>query len=242
MSAVVERTVAQAIEDAAVSTKTGYRFIDEATDAEPFFTHGGIERASARYGGALQALGLARGDRVALILPDNADFVFAFLGAIRAGIVPVPIYPPTGIGKLAGYLDNTLHIVDRSGAKLLLTSADIKKVLGTIQARAPGLEKVVAVEGVRRMREELRPAKVGLDDTCFLQFTSGSTSRPKGVVLTHRNLAANVRAIMQLGLGVRDSVDSGASWLPLYHDMGLIGFVIAPLYHVNTITFLPPLL
>jgi fatty-acyl-CoA synthase len=241
MSAVVERTVAQAIEDAAVSTKTGYRFIDELTDAEPFFTHGGIERASARYGGALQALGLARGDRVALILSDNADFVFAFLGAIRAGIVPVPIYPPTGIGKLAGYLDNTLHIVDRSGAKLLLTSGDIKKVLGTIQARAPGLEKVVAVEGVRRMREELRPAKVGLDDTCFLQFTSGSTSRPKGVVLTHRNLAANVRAIMQLGLGVRDSVDSGASWLPLYHDMGLIGFVIAPLYHVNTITFLPPL-
>jgi fatty-acyl-CoA synthase len=242
MSAVVERTVAQAIEDAAVSTKTGYRFIDEATDAEPFFTHGGIERASARYGGALQSLGLARGDRVALILPDNADFVFAFLGAIRAGIVPVPIYPPTGIGKLTGYLENTLHIVDKSGAKLLLTSGDIKKVLGTIQARAPELEKVIAVEGVRRMREELRPAKVGLDDTCFLQFTSGSTSRPKGVVLTHRNLAANVRAIMQLGLGLRDSVDSGASWLPLYHDMGLIGFVIAPLYHVNTITFLPPLL
>jgi acyl-CoA synthetase (AMP-forming)/AMP-acid ligase II len=242
MSRSVERTVAQAVEDAAASTKTGYRFVDEQTDAEPFFTHGGIERASARYGGALQALGLARGDRVALILPDNADFVFAFLGAIRAGIVPVPIYPPTGLGKLAGYLDNTLHIVDRSGAKLLLTSNDIKKVLGTVQARAPELEKVIPVESVRRMREELRPAKVGLDDTCFLQFTSGSTSRPKGVVLTHRNLAANVRAIMELGLGVRDSVDSGASWLPLYHDMGLIGFVIAPLYHVNTITFLPPLL
>ena len=80
------RTVVQAIEDAAASTKTGYRFIDESTDAEPFFTHGGIERASARYGGALQALGARKGDRVALILPDNADFVFAFLGALRAGL------------------------------------------------------------------------------------------------------------------------------------------------------------
>jgi acyl-CoA synthetase (AMP-forming)/AMP-acid ligase II len=236
------RTVVQAIEDAAVSTKTGYRFIDEASDAEPFFTHGGIERASARYGGALQALGGKKGDRVALILPDNADFVFAFLGAIRAGMIPVPIYPPTGLGKLAGYLENTLHIVAKSGAKILLTNGEIKRMLGTIQAEAPELQKVVAVEGVRSMREELKPAKVSLDDTCFLQFTSGSTSRPKGVVLTHANLAANVRAIMQLGLGVRDSVDSGASWLPLYHDMGLIGFVIAPLYHVNTITFLPPLL
>ena len=245
MSVSSARTVVQAIEDAAASTKTGYRFLDESPsggDAEPFFTHGGIERASARYGGALQALGAKKGDRVALILPDNADFVFAFLGAIRAGLVPVPIYPPTGLGKLAGYLDNTLHIVAKSGARLLLTNDEIKRMLGTIAAQAPELSKVVAVESVRRMREDLRPAKVTLDDVCFLQFTSGSTSRPKGVVLTHANLAANVRAIMQLGLGIRDSADSGASWLPLYHDMGLIGFVIAPLYHVNTVTFLPPLL
>ncbi|MFO0762123.1 MAG: fatty acyl-AMP ligase [Byssovorax sp.] len=242
MSGSSMRTVVQAIEDAAQSTKTGYRFLEEASEAEPFFTHGGIERASARYGGALQALGAKKGDRVALILPDNADFVFAFLGAIRAGVVPVPIYPPTGLGKLTGYLENTLHIVDRSGAKILLTNTEIKRMLGTIQAQAPALEKVIAVESVRAMREDLKPVKVALDDTCFLQFTSGSTSRPKGVILTHENLAANVRAIMQLGLGVRDSVDSGVSWLPLYHDMGLIGFVIAPLYHVNTITFLPPLL
>src|SRR5262245_19731491 len=236
------RTVAEAIEDAAQSTKTGFRFIDESSDAEPFFTHGGIERASARHGGALQALGAKKGDRVALILPDNADFVFAFLGAIRAGIIPVPIYPPAGLGKLAGYLDNTLHIVAKSGAKLLLTNSDIKRMLGSVVAGAPELQKVIAVEGVRSLKEELKPVKVSLDDTCFLQFTSGSTSRPKGVILTHHNLAANVWAFMGLGLGIRDSVDSGVSWLPLYHDMGLIGFVIAPLYHVNTVTFLPPLL
>lgn len=242
MSTYRARTLVEAIEEAAASTKTGYRFIEEGNQAEPFFTHGGIERASARYGGALQALGAKKGDRVALILPDNADFVFAFLGAIRAGIIPVPIYPPTGLGKLAGYLENTLHIVAKSGAKILLTNAEVKRMLGTIQAQAPELQKVVAVEGIRSSREDLRPAKVHLDDTAFLQFTSGSTSRPKGVILTHRNLAANVRAIMERGIGIRDGVDSGVSWLPLYHDMGLIGFVIAPLYHLNTITFLPPLL
>ena len=242
MSSTRARTLVEAIEDAAASTKTGYRFIEEGSQAEPFFTHGGVERASARYGGALQALGAGKGDRVALILPDNADFVFAFLGAIRAGIIPVPIYPPTGLGKLAGYLENTLHIVAKSGAKILLTNAEVKRMLGTIQAQAPELQKVVAVESIRSSREELQPVKVTLDDTAFLQFTSGSTSRPKGVVLTHRNLAANVRAIMELGIGIRDGVDSGVSWLPLYHDMGLIGFVIAPLYHLNTITFLPPLL
>ena len=210
------RTVVQAIEDAAKSTSTGYRFIEEGSDSEPFFTHAGIERASARFGGALQSLGLEKGDRVALILPDNTDFVFAFLGALRAGIVPVPIYPPVGLGKLAGYIDNTLHIVERSGAKVLVTTAEIRRMLGTVQATAPELKHIAEVESLRAMKEELRPAKIELDDVCFLQFTSGSTSRPKGVTLTHGNLAENVRAIMELGLGVRDSVDVGVSWLPMY--------------------------
>ncbi len=126
MSGAGPRTIVQAIEDAASSSKTGYRFVEETSDAEPFFTHGGVERASARFGGALQALGARKGDRVALILPDNADFVFAFLGAIRAGIIPVPIYPPSGLGKLAGYLENTLHIVAKSGANVIVTTSEIK--------------------------------------------------------------------------------------------------------------------
>ncbi len=235
------RTVVQAIEEAATSTQTGYRFVDEDSGAEPFFSHAGIERASARFGGALQSLGLVKGDRVALILPDNADFVFAFLGAIRAGIVPVPIYPPTGLGKLSGYLENTLHIVERSGAKVLITSGEIRRLLGTVQSRASDLTRVYDVDTLKAMREELKPVSIGLDDICFLQFTSGSTSKPKGVTLTHANLAANVHSIMDLGLRVQ-TFDTGVSWLPLYHDMGLIGFVIAPLYHVNSITFLPPLL
>lgn len=242
MSGASSRTVARAIEDAAAESKTGFRFLGESRQDERFFSYTDVERESSRFAGAMQALGLRKGDRIALILPDNADFVFAFLGAVRAGIVPVPIYPPTGLGKLAGYLENTLHIVAQSGSRILLTNKEIKLLLGTIQAKAPGLEQVVAVEDVRVSREKLRPVDVSLDDVCFLQFTSGSTARPKGVTLTHANLAANVRAIMQLGLSVTDAGDSGVSWLPLYHDMGLIGFVIAPIYHRNAITFLPPLL
>ncbi len=236
------RTVVQALEDAAESTRTGYRFIEESSSAEPFFTYSGIERATARFAGNLQALGLQKGDRLALILPDNQDFVFAFLGALRAGIIPVPIYPPAGLRKLGGYLDITLHIVAQSGAEVLLTSGLIKRLLGTIQAQAPALREVVAVESLRRARGTFKPEKVTLDDACFLQFTSGSTSKPKGAVVSHGNIAANVHAIMDLGLKVEAGVDSGVSWLPLYHDMGLIGFVLAPLYYRNTISFLPPLL
>lgn len=236
------RTVVQALEEAAASTRTGYRFIEEEQNAEPFFTYAGVERATARFAGAFQAMGLKKGDRLGLILPDNQDFVFAFLGALRAGVVPVPIYPPAGLRKLGGYLDNTLHIVDKSGCRILLTDSDIKKLLGTVKARAKALDKIVAVETIRRSQEPFSPVAITLDDTCFLQFTSGSTAAPKGVIVSHGNIAANVDAFMRLGLQVEAGVDSGVSWLPLYHDMGLIGFVLGPLFYRNTITYLPPLL
>ena len=235
------RTVGQALEDAAKRGQNGFRFMQEGERAEPFFSFGGVERASARFAGALQALGPGKGDRVALILPDNQDFVFAFLGAVRVGIVPVPIYPPAGLRKLDGYLANTLHIVAKSGARFVLTSSTIKRLLGTVQASAPALEAIVAVETLRAERHPMQPTAVELGDTCFLQFTSGSTSKPKGVVVSHANVAANVHCFMREGLGVADGEDSGVSWLPLYHDMGLIGFVLGPLYHSNTNTFIPPL-
>src|SRR3984957_15008272 len=240
------RTLAQCIEDAAKAEPTlGFRFIPEdgspASGSEASFSYTAIERASARYGGALQALGLRKGDRVALILPTDEDFVLAFFGAIRAGIVPVPIYPPLGLGQLQGYLDNTRHVAAKGGRRALVTSAKIKRLLGTVQASCPALEQVVAIEGIRESMEPLKAEKIGLDDVAFLQFTSGSTSRPKGVTLTHGNLAANIKCIMRDGLQMRAD-ESAVSWLPLYHDMGLIGFVLAPLYDHVPVVFLPALL
>jgi fatty-acyl-CoA synthase len=249
------RTIPQAIEDAAKAEPTrAFRFVPEAGvpgfagpvesssgASEEVFPFAAVERISARFGGAFQALGLRKGDRVALILPNNDDFVLTFLGAIRAGVIPVPIYPPMALGQLQAYLDNTRHIVAKSGARVLTTTAKIKRLLGTVQASCPALEQVVAIEGIRESSEPLRPEKIGLDDIAFLQFTSGSTSRPKGVTLTHSNLAANIKCIMEDGLRIRPE-DVGISWLPLYHDMGLIGFVLAPLYHLVPIVYLPALL
>ncbi|MBW2527657.1 MAG: fatty acyl-AMP ligase [Deltaproteobacteria bacterium] len=236
------RTVVEALERAAREGEAGYRFIDSSGKSDRYFTFPDMERETARYGGALQELGLAKGDRVALILPDNADFVFAFLGAVRAGIIPVPLYPPPGLRRLEGYLNNTQHIVNKSGARMVLTDGMVKKLLGTVQAEAPALEQVVAVEPIRTADAPFRPETISLDDVCFLQFTSGSTAAPKGVILKHGNLAYNDHAIMVDGIHVTEGVDHGVSWLPLYHDMGLIGFVIAPLQHLNYVTFIPPML
>jgi fatty-acyl-CoA synthase len=256
------RTIPQAIDDAAKAEPTrGFRFVPEAgapgvgalpdsgataigdghMAGEAAFSFTAVERISARFGGALQALGLRKGDRVALILPTNDDFVLCFLGAIRAGVIPVPIYPPMALGQLQAYLDNTRHIVAKSGSRVLVTTAKIKRLLGTVQAACPALEQVVAIEGIRESTEPLKREKIGLDDVALLQFTSGSTSRPKGVTLTHANLAANVRCIMVDGLHITPD-DVGVSWLPLYHDMGLIGFVLAPIFHRVPVVHLPAML
>lgn len=242
-------TLAHAIEEAAKAESfRGYHFLsdqgvpsfDRVGDA-PFYSYVSIERVSAKFGAALRALGLKKGDRVALILPTNEDFVMTFYGALRVGVVPVPIYPPLGLGQLQGYLDNTTHIVARSGAKALVTSGQIKRLLGTVQAGAPELREIVTIETLRESNAPFVPEIITPDDVAFLQYTSGSTSQPKGVTLTHGNLMANVKCIMEHGLGINDD-DVGISWLPLFHDMGLIGFVLAPLVYKTPIAFLPPLL
>jgi fatty-acyl-CoA synthase len=235
------RTVVQAIEEAASSTQNGYRFVDETADAEPFFSHAGIERASARMGGALQSLGLKKGDRVALILPDNADFVFAFLGAVRAGIVPVPIYPPTGLGKLAGYLENTLHIVERAARRCSSPSPRSSACSGPSSQKAPELRR----SSTSRRSAHARGAQAGQDRASTTSASSSSRAAPPRAEGRHAH-PPQPRRQRALDHGPRASGPRrrrlGVSWLPLYHDMGLIGFVIAPLYHVNSITFLPPLL
>jgi fatty-acyl-CoA synthase len=197
---------------------------------------------------ALRQLGLSRGDRVALILTDADEFVLTFIGALTAGIVAVPMYPPQSLAKLEAYSDTVRHILVASGARVLVTNESLKRMIdGYLAATNNGA--AVGLDGVQVVLErdlcceldtfDAETAwSVSLDDLAFLQFTSGSTSHPKGVMVTHRNLTVNSHAIMFDGLKSTPD-DRGVSWLPLYHDMGLIGFVIAPLYALVQVMFLP---
>ncbi|WP_437986015.1 fatty acyl-AMP ligase [Sorangium sp. So ce117] len=201
---------------------------------------------------ALRKLGLRKGDRVALILTEADEFVLTFVGALTAGIVAVPMYPPQSLAKLEAYGETVQHILEASGASVLVTNEQLKEMIdaylaanGESREALPGL-RVVLERDLRagddfdafEASHAAEPWRVSLDDLAFLQFTSGSTSRPKGVMVTHRNLTVNSHAIMFDGLRSTPE-DRGVSWLPLYHDMGLIGFVIAPLYALVPVMFLP---
>jgi fatty-acyl-CoA synthase len=237
------RTLGEAIENTAKSSpKRGFRFIRDDKFENDFFTFVELEEKTRKLAGSLQGIGLRKGDRLALILPDSDQFVLTFLSALRAGVIPVPIYPPTGLGQLSGYVDNTRHIVRKCGAKCLITAPLIKPLLGTVQASCPDLVEVTTFASMAESNEPFTPVSISPEDTAFLQFTSGSTNRPKGVVLTHANLLANSHNIVVGGLKADPEVDSGFTWLPLFHDMGLIGFVLAPIVHGIEVSFMSPLL
>lgn len=110
--------------------RRGFTFINE--DREVFYSYHDLADVVAKYAAAMLRHGLRRGDRVVLALPDNVEFVFSFLGAMHAGLVPVPIYPPQGLGKLSFYLSHSQHILRTSRASMLITSPQIKTILGSL--------------------------------------------------------------------------------------------------------------
>src|SRR5690606_24753251 len=157
---------------------------------------------------------------------EPQDFVLTFLAAVRVGIVPVPLYPPMSFSALDAYAERTARVLELSGARVLFASERLQNVLWGLVDRVGTLERVVPVESLQGERGVPVAQHVSPADVAFLQYTSGSTAAPKGVVVTHANLVANSHAIIVEGLEM-EGRGVAVAWLPLYHDMGLIGFVIS---------------
>jgi len=220
----------------------GMRFILE-DGSEKKFTFRELEDEVIRRARWLLSLGIQKGDHVAFIVPGPLDFVLTFLGATYTGIVPIPLYPPMGFGKLDAYIRDTAKTLSIARTKVLITQKKVEPILWSLMGQVPTLKDIVCVERFEGPppANAPEPAIVDPDDVCFLQFTSGSTAAPKGVIVTHRSLGANGYQIMQNGLEVDIENDLAMSWLPLYHDMGLIGFVISPLTAGLETCFIPTL-
>ncbi len=237
-------TLTAALAALAQRETTGYHHLTVEHKPPQFIPYASMWRRAQRVAAALQASGIKKGDRVGLILPDSAEFIDCIFGAMLAGAIAVPVYPPMNLGQLDAYLANTTHILRQAGCSHVISDGRVRTVLGKLLSNAPELRRIETYAGiVKDVPEHAEPAGVVVrpEDVAFLQFTSGSTARPKGVTLTHANLMANIAAI---GGGIQlSSESSGLSWLPLYHDMGLIGFVFTPIvYGTRGIFFIAPLM
>ncbi|MEU2957377.1 hypothetical protein EQK42_00880 [Streptomyces albidoflavus] len=220
----------------AAPDRTAYRFLGDGDTAETV-SYGELDRDARTVAGLLREQGAAATDRALLLYPPGLDYIRAFFGALYAGVVPVPVYPPRSLrnasrlGSIAadaraGFaltVSPVLDLLGRDGAGLGLD--------GLRTAATDGLDAALAGRWTGRLPDAGSPA--------FLQYTSGSTAAPKGVVLSHGNLLHNL-AMIGDAFGC-DEDTSAVVWLPPYHDMGLIGGILTPLYAGFPVTLMSPM-
>ncbi|MGH7567847.1 MAG: fatty acyl-AMP ligase, partial [Gemmatimonadales bacterium] len=202
-------------------------------------SYGRLWEEAARVAAGLGERGVERGETVALMLPTGMDFLRSFQGILVAGAVPVPLYPPVRLDRLEEYLVRQAGILGNARARYLITIPDVMPVAQVLRKAVPALREIVTADELARLRWPAGRARGAAGDPALVQYTSGSTGNPNGVLLTHANLLANIRAIAA-AVELKPT-DVAVSWLPLYHDMGLIASWLWCLYHGVPIALMSPL-
>ncbi|WP_406855749.1 AMP-binding protein [Alsobacter sp. KACC 23698] len=200
--------------------------------------YGELRRRALAAAGGLQRAGLSPGERVALMLPTGADFIVAFFGVLYAGGAPMPLYPPSRPSQLLEHLQRQAEILRNATAAILIVPAEGRAVAAMLRLQVESLKLVATVHDLGDEPPD-RAGRNAPHALALVQYTSGSTGRPKGVALSHANLLANIRA---MGAAMEaSSRDVFVSWLPLYHDMGLIGAWLGSLYFGAPVVIMAPL-
>lgn len=224
---------------AALDASAGITLLSEDPDGAPETrSYADLADAVWRCASRLQAAGIKAGERVLIVLPTGFEFAETFLGLQLIGAVPVPAYPPAALQQAEVALERLRHIVADAEVRVCLTDRALAPLLGALGGVGRGcVSRVIAVEQLPAGASERLVPTFG--DVAFMQYTSGSTGRPKGVVVTHVALMANI-----VGAGVASGVTSDdrmVSWLPLYHDMGLVGGLLWPIFWNLPLVLMSPM-
>src|SRR5947209_7511933 len=206
-----------------------YTFLLDGETSELHLTYRELERRALAIAAALRLAG-AMGGRALLLYPPGLDFIEGFFGCLYAGVVAVPAYPPDP-AKLQRTLPRLQAVIADAQATLVLTTSPILATAKLIFAEAPDLRALhwLATDTVvSNVEEDWRAEHSNAEDLAFLQYPSGSTGRPRGVMLTHANLLHNAGLIFHVF--EHTETDSYVSWLPVFHDMGFMVGVLQPLY------------
>ena len=230
------RTLPEALA-AAAQGSAGYCFVVDGVETPRSYAD--IYRSALRVARSLRESGLRRGDLVAIVLANAEQYLTTLFGASIAGVIPASLYPPSTTTELAQYLELTANILRSSSARAVVTDSTLASRFEALRVSCPDLAMVLDRESLDASPFE--PDRLpSLDDIAFVQFTSGSTSTPKGVVLSHRNVSANVEAINGPAGLAAVADDVAVSWLPLNHDMGLVGMALGPVYAARPGVLMPP--
>ena len=215
-----------------------YTFLVDGESQEVSLTYGELERKAKAIAAYLQSICSPQA-RVLLLYPPGLDYIEAFFGCLYAGVIAIPAYPPRPNRSLS----RLQSIIDDAQTNLALTNGAILASLERKLAHAPELTRLqwLATDNIDvDLSEDYQEISISADTLAFLQYTSGSTAKPKGVKIAHDNLIHNLEAIHNCFQ--HNSQSQGVIWLPPYHDMGLIGGILQPLYGGFPVVLMPPLM
>lgn len=230
-------TLTEALEYAASGT-TGFNFYDAKGNLRSVLSYQALRQNAKTSAQRLAGFGLARGDRVALIADTTPEFVELFFACRYAGLVPFAMPVPVNLGSHAVYVQQLRGILEGSKASVALANVDYINFLREAAEGVPELRWVGTPEELGAFPAlDVAPQSNQPDEIAYLQFTSGSTRAPRGVIITERALMSNLQGIVRNGLEIRPG-DRCASWLPFYHDMGLVGMVMAPMVAQVSVDYL----
>jgi fatty-acyl-CoA synthase len=206
---------------------------------ETIISYGKLFSQAQSIASSLQKLGIGAGDTVAIMLPTSEDFFYSFFGILLLGAIPVSIYPPFRPDRITEYAMRESTILRNAQVRILITFQQAERLSEILRAFVPSLEHVKTAKELQTEPGNVIAINFQSKSPALVQYTSGSTSTPKGVLLSHENILANIRSI---GEATNISAaDVGVSWLPLYHDMGLIGSWLNCFYHAIPIVIMSPL-
>jgi len=202
-------------------------------------TYARLYRNARLIAAGLQSRNIRPGDTVSIMLPTSEEYFYCFLGILLAGAIPVPLYPPANPAQLEDHMRRHVGILKNCQALMLVTVPKAKIIARLLKTHVTSLRHVATVDELCSGSSSLSEITATSQATAFIQYTSGSTGNPKGVVLSHTNLISNIKAMGQSIAATAD--DIFVSWLPLYHDMGLIGAWLGGMYYGYLVAIMSPL-
>ncbi|MEQ9608598.1 MAG: AMP-binding protein, partial [Kiloniellaceae bacterium] len=221
--------------DYAAKGETGCNFFSPRGELQAALTYREMRDRAIALAQRFARAGIVRGTRVALVAETGPDFLIFFYGCQYAGLIPVPLPLTIHLGGHDAYVERLRSMLAKAGAEIAVAPADL---LHYLKEAARGLKMVGTPDDFYALPAEggeLRP--FAKNEACYIQYSSGSTSLPRGVFVSQRSITSNARGIGRHGLQLRPG-DRATSWLPLYHDMGLVGFCLTPMLSQVTIDYL----
>ena len=214
------------------------RLLDEGATVTSL-TYGALLEGAQRMAGGLVAREVEPGTRIAIMLPTQLEYLQVFFAVLLVGAIPVPIYPPARLSQIEDHFRRHAKILDNAGVHWLVTFEQARQVSRLLVSQVDGLKGVLDVARLAQCDAIEHRHDPVAEDIAFLQYTSGSTGNPKGVVLTHERVLASLDS-MSKALVITPE-DVFVSWLPLYHDMGLIGAWLGSLFYGFPLVLMSPL-